>query len=267
MEERLLSIGEIAQLCKISTKTLRHYDKIGLLKPEQINTENGYRLYSRKQIGQIHVIKKLQDTGCSLEELKAILQADKPHTAIIQLKQQITFQESRLKAEQEQLQKRMDTICLIQEELQRLQVHDEDTVQLFPERRLLCSEHTALCDASFPDGFLRLEQKISQEQNGSVSMFPALLISEKTNETTVSFCAQRMTADKADLMLPAGKYACFTIQGPYSNLAVQLKHCRQKLARRGLATEGFVFVLYYMNEAVTNSEVSYISEYQFKICA
>ncbi len=41
--DRLLSIGEFSKICKVSTKTLRYYDEIRLIHPEDINPENGYR--------------------------------------------------------------------------------------------------------------------------------------------------------------------------------------------------------------------------------
>ena len=39
----MLSIGEFSRICKVSTKTLRYYDEIGLIKPSKINPENNYR--------------------------------------------------------------------------------------------------------------------------------------------------------------------------------------------------------------------------------
>ena len=46
----MLSIGEFSNICKVSAKTLRYYAEIGLLLPEEINPENGYRYYA---IGQL----------------------------------------------------------------------------------------------------------------------------------------------------------------------------------------------------------------------
>lgn len=40
----MLSIGEFSKLCMVTTKTLRHYDLIGLLKPKELNNENGYKV-------------------------------------------------------------------------------------------------------------------------------------------------------------------------------------------------------------------------------
>ena len=46
----MLSIGEFSKICKVSTKTLRYYDEIGLINPSKINQENGYRYYSIEQL-------------------------------------------------------------------------------------------------------------------------------------------------------------------------------------------------------------------------
>lgn len=43
------TVKKLAQLSGVSTRTLRYYDEIGLLKPERINT-NGYRIYGQTQI-------------------------------------------------------------------------------------------------------------------------------------------------------------------------------------------------------------------------
>ena len=42
----MLSIGEFSNICQVSTKTLRYYAEIGLILPDEINPENGYRYYS-----------------------------------------------------------------------------------------------------------------------------------------------------------------------------------------------------------------------------
>ncbi|TDX96666.1 UNVERIFIED_CONTAM: MerR-like DNA binding protein [Lysinibacillus xylanilyticus] len=46
----MLSIGEFSKICGVSTKTLRYYDEIGLINPDEINAESGYRYYSIEQL-------------------------------------------------------------------------------------------------------------------------------------------------------------------------------------------------------------------------
>ena len=68
----LLQIGEVAQLLGVTTKTIRHYQKIGLLaEPER--TESGYRLYTAQDLLRLQRIKRLQAFGLSLKQIQGVL--------------------------------------------------------------------------------------------------------------------------------------------------------------------------------------------------
>ena len=41
----MYSIGEFSKIGSVSTKTLRYYDEIGLLRPAYVDEENRYRYY------------------------------------------------------------------------------------------------------------------------------------------------------------------------------------------------------------------------------
>ncbi|MFE5429619.1 helix-turn-helix domain-containing protein [Peribacillus simplex] len=71
--QNMLSIGEMAKLRSVTVDTLRHYDKIGLLKPYQIDPETGYRYYSISQYEVLGTIKELRRIGFSLVEIKQFL--------------------------------------------------------------------------------------------------------------------------------------------------------------------------------------------------
>lgn len=72
----MLSIGDFSKLCMVTTKTLRHYDLIGLLRPKEQNTENEYRYYSIEQLGKMQKILRLKDYGFTLEEIKLLINSD-----------------------------------------------------------------------------------------------------------------------------------------------------------------------------------------------
>lgn len=76
----MLSIGEFSKICEVSTKTLRYYDEIGLIHPDEINPENGYRYYSIKQLKKMLFINRLKGYCFSLEEIKDILQWEQNHS-------------------------------------------------------------------------------------------------------------------------------------------------------------------------------------------
>lgn len=72
----MLSIGEFSKICGVSTKTLRYYDEFGLIKPDEINPENGYRFYSINQLKKMLFINRMKSYQFSLEEIKTIIELE-----------------------------------------------------------------------------------------------------------------------------------------------------------------------------------------------
>ncbi|WP_152395920.1 MerR family transcriptional regulator [Paenibacillus guangzhouensis] len=70
----MYTISRFSQLCKMSARMLRHYDKEELLKPEHVDTTNGYRYYGKSQLETALRIKKLREYRFSLPEIRTILQ-------------------------------------------------------------------------------------------------------------------------------------------------------------------------------------------------
>lgn len=74
--ERLYSIGEVSKICNISTKTLRYYDKIGILSPDVVSEKNGYRYYSHKTLLLVPVVKYYKQMGFKLEEMQGAVEGN-----------------------------------------------------------------------------------------------------------------------------------------------------------------------------------------------
>ncbi|MBP3469096.1 MAG: isochorismatase family protein [Lachnospiraceae bacterium] len=71
----MYTIKEISSLANVSTKTLRYYDDIGILHPEE-RTESGYRLYSDESLSILLQINLYKDYGFSLLQIQELLHAD-----------------------------------------------------------------------------------------------------------------------------------------------------------------------------------------------
>jgi DNA-binding transcriptional MerR regulator len=100
----MLKIGEFSRLTRVSVRMLRYYDEIGLLKPQRVDDESGYRYYSAAQLPRLNRILALQDLGFSLEQVGRLLQDDlspEQLKGMLRLKQ-AELQE-RVLAEQERL--------------------------------------------------------------------------------------------------------------------------------------------------------------------
>lgn len=66
-------IGDFSKLAKTTTKTLRFYDEVGLLKPSFIDNTNGYRYYEAKQLLDLNRIIALRQIGLSIDKIKKAL--------------------------------------------------------------------------------------------------------------------------------------------------------------------------------------------------
>lgn len=66
-------IGEFSEITGISKRMLRHYDKMKLFSPIEINEDNGYRYYSEDQIIELDKIQFLRKLGFTLSSIGDIL--------------------------------------------------------------------------------------------------------------------------------------------------------------------------------------------------
>jgi MerR family mercuric resistance operon transcriptional regulator len=68
----MLSIGQLARQAKVSNRTLRYYEELGLIVPKS-RGENRYRYYDETHLQRLNTIKMLQDGGFALKEIVAAL--------------------------------------------------------------------------------------------------------------------------------------------------------------------------------------------------
>ena len=64
----MLTIGDFSRLSRITPRMLRHYDALGLLRPEEVG-DNGYRYYRQEQLSDLMRIQWLKGYGFSLGEI------------------------------------------------------------------------------------------------------------------------------------------------------------------------------------------------------
>ena len=70
----LFSIGQMAKLFDMNIRTLRYYDQIGLLKPETVNADTGYRYYSSAQFERLNTIRYLRALDVPIERIAAFFE-------------------------------------------------------------------------------------------------------------------------------------------------------------------------------------------------
>ena len=71
--KNLFPIGEVSKLFHISVSSLRHYENIGLLTPEYISPDSGYRYYGTEQFEVLNTIRYLRALDMPLSEIEDFL--------------------------------------------------------------------------------------------------------------------------------------------------------------------------------------------------
>ena len=118
------SIQELSRLSGVTTRTLRWYDQIGLLKPSRV-AESGYRYYGRAEVDRLQDILYYRALGVELARIKECLD-DPSFDRLAALKSHLAA----LEAERERLEERNEIMS------------DEQKFEAFKQRAVARNEET-----------------------------------------------------------------------------------------------------------------------------
>jgi len=117
-----MKVSELAQRVDVSTDTIRHYVRIGLLEPG-IDPDNQYKQFSSQDEKRLRFILKAKSLGFSLQDIQAILdQADKGQSPCPQVR---TIMQKRLLEAEKQLQQMQQNYQQMQQAVQRWQTQPD----------------------------------------------------------------------------------------------------------------------------------------------
>jgi DNA-binding transcriptional MerR regulator len=88
-QEARLSIGRLARASGLSIKAIRHYERVGLLAPYEVDPASGYRRYIPAQVETARSIRRLRELDVPLERIRTILAADDPQTTRRELEEHL----------------------------------------------------------------------------------------------------------------------------------------------------------------------------------
>lgn len=92
------TIRDLANASGVTSRTLRHYEQIGLLLPSRVGY-NGYRFYGEPEVARLYRILSLRELGMPLVEIKTLLDTDgNISAALLEHRQLLTEQLTQLMA-------------------------------------------------------------------------------------------------------------------------------------------------------------------------
>lgn len=209
-KEKFYSIRDAAKAVNTTSETLRHYDRIGLVKPGWKDEWTNYRYYTRHDIIRLRTIKLLQLMGLSLKEIKDMLECDN-------LEEIISFLESAEKKADEKiaaLQYGKEKIRLAKADYERKlrQKHDNHHnvyVKDIPQRVIMLSD--TLFRPTLDNLWNYLEHFYENLPEAVRDQFAfedlAGIYTDNTTSRLFAVCIRHADIENIKV-LPGGKYLC-----------------------------------------------------------
>lgn len=212
----MLTIGDFSRLSRVTPRMLRHYDAIGLLRPETVG-ENGYRYYRQEQLSDLVRIQWLKGYGFSLGEIGELLALDDARLVQYLRQRRLTLYQE-LSAQQTLIHQleadilRMEGINMIDTSYHVILLED-------PEQKVFSIRET-IGVKQYHDLFVRLRRearKAGLEQTGPIQM---LYHSPNFNHESSDVEAQMVVAKDGPgvRIKPACTCAAVQHRGSYENL-------------------------------------------------
>lgn len=85
MKDDRMLIGELAEFFGISRKAIRLYEKKGIMKPAEVDSQNGYRYYSAQQVQQLQALLEFKSLGFSLDEIKTVIDGKMEKSLLVEV--------------------------------------------------------------------------------------------------------------------------------------------------------------------------------------
>ncbi|MCL2025051.1 MAG: MerR family transcriptional regulator [Coriobacteriia bacterium] len=179
-------IKELAQLAGVSTRTLRYYDEVGLLKPAYV-TEAGYRKYGSEQVDALQHIRFFRELDVPLDDIRTIMTCkDFDRMAVLEEhREALINKRERLNVLIETVEKTIDSIRgeLIMKDTEKFEAFKQEIID--ENDRAYGSE---VCERWGQDVYAQSQQKVK-------SMTPAqwaevTQLSDEVNEALAAALAE-----------------------------------------------------------------------------
>ena len=271
----LLSIGEFSKICGVSTKTLRYYDEIGLINPDEISAENGYRYYSIEQLKRMLYINRLKSYHFSLEEIKMMLaleedQSEEMLCSVLSHKR--NAMQEKLKAFEYLVKQLSHDISNLEKGVPIMSYLDDIEVQLVEtkpknilyKRLILSSDDYA---SGYGHYFSKLYERIAMEKLTLLGQPMTIYHSPEFNPAgnDTEFAIQIDESVKGTRDLPGSLCAKSVLKGPYSELTAVYANLMKWIENESYELISPPYEIYVTDPHQNNAPEDYVTEVYFPV--
>ena len=271
----MLSIGEFSKICGVSTKTLRYYDEIGLINPDEINAESGYRYYSIEQLKRMLYINRLKSYHFSLEEIKTMLELEEDQSEEMlcsALNHKRNAIQEKLKAFEYLVKQLSHDIANLEKGIPIMSYLDAIEVQLVEtkpmnilhKRLIMSSDDYA---SGYGNHFSKLYEKIATEQLTLLGKPMTIYHSPEFNPTgnDTEFAIPIAESVKGTRDLPGSLCAKSVLKGAYSELTSVYANLMKWIENEGYELILPPYEIYITDPNQAKVPENYVTEVYFPV--
>lgn len=267
----LFRIGEVSIMFNLSVSSLRHYEKTGLLKPEYIDPQSGYRYYSTRQFECLNTIRYLRALDMSLEQIADFLNnrdIDKIKKLLYQQKEEVIQKQKEYRIIEQKINNRLRQLedALTSEfETIRL-IHKEKT------RLAMISNHLSL------HSYLDLETSIRQLENNQkeanvflgkvgVGITQENLIQQHFDSYDLVFLILEKEDSYQGTVIELPKETCLSIRfcGSHQEAPKYYQKLNDYILKNSLQITGFSKEITLIDYGITHDTRQFVTEIQIPV--
>lgn len=265
----LFTIGETASLFKINIRTLRYYDKIGLLTPEKVDPDTGYRYYSTKQFERLNTILYLKALKVPLDKISFFFKCKDitvMETLLNEQKDSIKNLISELEKAEKKIDSRIDQIkYAVESPLNEIELkHISDRYIIYLKKEMPVSD-----DLEYP----------IRELESSYSSIPGIFLGKVGVRVSMenllkrdfgSFSGIFITSEIGDdvncsTAIPGGLYTVMRFTGTHSLSGIYYNKMLEYIENNNLSVSGDSVEITLIDSGITNDTESYVTELQIPV--
>ena len=274
--KEIISITEMAKLRNISTETLRHYDRIDLLKPVHVDPDTGYRYYSITQYEKIGTIRELKNLGMSLREIKEYFDnrnVESSRILLTEQKKKIDEQIDKLIRIRQEINAKIDFLDIVR----TTDLNDEIRIKHFKARQYVYFNRTVSDDIELSYDSVSLERVLSKSKQsmpifatnrygGLVSRADILKNVKPLSAKMIILYDGEDDVDECNIIeAPEGDYLCMFYVGNFWNREESIEKMLTYMKENDLVLAGDVLQMQWVDFAITDNldDISY--EFQIPV--
>ncbi len=266
----LFTIGEVSRLFQMNIRTLRYYDEIGLLTPEYVDGETGYRYYSTRQFERLNTIRYMRALDMPLSQIAHFF----AHREVDTVLELFREQQARVREKQELLARIEQKVAarIGQLEDARRTVYEEIAVRELPARELviLKQEISVFDDLEVPIRGLECSHELENAIFlGKVGV--SVSLEDLSKRRFDRFSALFVVLEEGDRYsgerreLPAGRYITVRFRGTHRDSARYYERLLERMAAQGLRAAGDSVEITLIDAGITSQLEEYVTELQIPV--